>query len=285
MMSVADSMLSKTYMQGLAEFLGVLTSRRPQDLEKNRFLKGFLASFVPSAVAQIEREVDPTVRATYSMFDEIYARIPGLSATLKPRLNRFGEPVLVPPGYHPDWLPGWVSVFSPVRVTEFKNDPVFKALINNQVSIGPPPAYIYGRDPSTPHQPDARDAIPLTAEQHYWYQRLAGKDIEVQGKNLRAMLTEVIASPMYQKLTPGPGGSQADLLRSISSQYDELAREALINPQAREKLAPGSKAPRFPDLEQAWATKQIEMGVLKGGEAVRPSLNRAMERVLERLNR
>jgi hypothetical protein len=242
-------------------------SRDPKDLSTNKLLRSFAGGFVPSGVAQIERQQDPALRAVYSLLDEVASRVPGYSKHLFPRLNWLtGKPQVAPQGWAPEWLPGWVSVFSPIKVTEVTKDPVVRELLDQEIGIAALPPYIYGSNPEAPlRKPDATQGIPLSPEQHYWYQRLAATT-EIKGKTLKDALESLIQSPTYQRLTDGPHGSKADAIHGLVTGYRDKARMELIE--------------KYPDLEQEWRDKIIEQGVLKGGEALRPRLEKATERML-----
>lgn len=277
-LTVADNLLSKTFMRSAAELMALIMAKRPQDLEKNKFLKSFIASYVPSGVAQTERYVDPTIRATYGLFDEIKARVPGYSSELPPLLNWLtGEPKLSPPGWSPDWLPGFVSILSPMKITTLKHDPVIREMLALQVSIPSPPPYLWGPNPDTLKPPDPKDGIPLSPEQHYYYIREAAKaempnkapgEREKTSRNQYDAIKALMASDFYQKLTPT---SRTDVIHSTVTAYRDHAQQLTLK--------------KYPDLAQAYAQRFVEVGVDKMGEATRPKLQTSADKLIQRLTR
>jgi hypothetical protein len=93
--SIMSNVSSKTFMQGVTEFSDAMSSGRGDVVAK--MLRTEAGSFVPNILRQTNP--DDTIRETRGMLDELMARVPGMSTTLEPRRNLFGEKVMLPPGY------------------------------------------------------------------------------------------------------------------------------------------------------------------------------------------
>jgi hypothetical protein len=93
--SITANLASKTYMQGLVEFMDAVASGQGHLFTK--FGENVAGSFIPNAL----RQADPndTYRETYGLLDEMSSRIPWLSQGLEPRRNILGEKIMRPPGY------------------------------------------------------------------------------------------------------------------------------------------------------------------------------------------
>ncbi len=85
---VANQLTDKTFMQGFSNLVAVL-----QDPTRytDKTINNFARSIVPRAVAQVERVIDPTVRDARTILDQMVSQIPGLSSTLPPRRNIWGQ--------------------------------------------------------------------------------------------------------------------------------------------------------------------------------------------------
>lgn len=93
--SIGQSMLSPTYMAGMADFFDAVMN--PEDNAKY-YAENVGASFIPQAVWGIERAMDPTRRAHYDYLDNLQSRTPGLSKDLPPARDWLGDPVRWPQG-------------------------------------------------------------------------------------------------------------------------------------------------------------------------------------------
>jgi hypothetical protein len=133
--AVSKSLLSKTFLRGVSEGLNAISS--PNEGSMIRFFKRYPATFIPatSLIATIEKNVDPTLRETFSVLDEIKARIPGLSDDLPPRRNLWGEPIILEGGLGPDMI-------SPVYTSTEKYSLADDEIIDNEVNVSKPKKYI-----------------------------------------------------------------------------------------------------------------------------------------------
>jgi len=219
--SLAKNLTSRTYLRGMSDVMNVL---HDPDRYAERFFQRQAASFTPmtSLVANIEREFDPTIRATYSMMDEIKARTPGLSSDLPPRRNLYGEPIVLQGGLGIDFV-------SPIYSSTRKFDFVDNEIVENEVNVSMPRRSIG----------TGNFSIELNAEEYDRYVVLAGKELKMPytnlktGKtkdlNLHKYLQSMMSSNMYQDASEGPDGGRAMLITTIVNAFRDGARATLLD--------------------------------------------------------
>jgi hypothetical protein len=90
--AVGSVTINKTYLRGMAEFANVMTDGRRYG---EQYVTNLLTSFLPGTALSgaVERAVDPTVRDANSLTEAFKAKIAGLSASLPPRRNLWGEEI------------------------------------------------------------------------------------------------------------------------------------------------------------------------------------------------
>jgi len=205
--------------------------------DPDRYGEGFLkrqgASFVPysALVANIERELDPTVRETYDVIEQAQSRIPGLSKDLPPRRNLWGEPLVLEGGL------GWDFV-SPFYTKTEKFDFVSKEMFENEMNITMP-RRILGQK---------KYKVELDGEQYDRYVMLTGKELTLPYKNLKTgktrdlnlhdYLKNVMMTKEYQTATEGPEGMKSFIVKNIVNMFKQGATEELKNefPELKDKF-------------------------------------------------
>lgn len=202
-MSVAKNMTSKTYVKGVAETFHWFTD--PEHASKNPF-ENLARSFVPAAVVQFEQVLDPTVRETRTLLDEIKARVPGWSSTLPPKRNFWGEAIELDGGFGPDLV-------SPLYRSGHIEDPVTDELVRLNVPLEP--------------ISDVVDGVQLSPEQFDRLQVLFGKGKFIGGKTLHKQLASLMDSALYQEASDDPDGLKVALIREQVRQYKLLAKQQL----------------------------------------------------------
>ncbi|MEO1940918.1 MAG: hypothetical protein ABGX60_03470, partial [Candidatus Thioglobus sp.] len=237
--AVAKNLTSKTYLRGLSDTMNVLSD---PDRYAERYFRRMGATFMPatSLVAQAERTMDPTLRATYDLLDEIIARTPGLSDKLHPRRNIYGEPIVLEGGM------GWDFV-SPIYTSTEKWNYVDDEIYENEVNINLPKKTLL----------QGNFQIELTPDQYDRYVVLAGNEFKVEHPNtskklgLKEYLKVTMRTDRYQKLTSGADGGRAIIIRSIVNQFRDAAKNQLFN--------------EFPELKEEFIyQKQSEQEALLG---------------------
>ena len=209
--ALAQNLTSRTYMRGLSEFV---TAMDDPDRYMGRYLQRQAATFVPytSLVAQVERSMDPTLRAAYTVMDQVRSRTPGLSADLPPRRNLWGEPIVLEGGLGWDFIS---PIYTSTEIESLADDEI----IANEVDIRMP-RKVLGQ---------GEFAVELAPVEYDRYVELAGKEIKVRGMGLKEYLEKrTIPSRMYQKGTTGPDGLRALILRKEVNMFRDLAKEQLM---------------------------------------------------------
>jgi len=205
--ALAQNLTSRTYMRGLSEFI---TAMDDPERYMERYLQRQAATFVPytSLVAQAERTMDPTLRATYSVMDQIRSRTPGLSDELPPRRNLWGNPIVLEGGF------GWDFV-SPIYTSTEIESLADQEIIDNEVNIRMP-RNVLGQ---------GEFAVELLPKEYDRYVELAGRDVKVDGLGLKDYLElKLIPGRLYQNATPGPDGMRAVLIRKTVNAFRDAAK-------------------------------------------------------------
>ncbi len=133
----AKVMASKTYVQGISRWLLALSdpNRYAEPLEES--FGQSLISMIPGGgvVKQIARGLDPVVREAHGFMDGIRLTIPGLSQTLPPVRNYWGEPLK---------REGWVMerMLSPFYRSTQIDDPVARRLAEMEYTGRPPERHV-----------------------------------------------------------------------------------------------------------------------------------------------
>jgi hypothetical protein len=225
--AIKDNLLSKTYLRGLTEFLGMLDGRNPMHTPSD-WVGNLAASGMPfsTLLRQSAQAKDPVIRdaraydrgkfSAGEFFDEMVrkwkATIPGLSADLPPRRNLWGEELTRESG-----LGTAFDFVSPVTSRKQKNDPVNKAFIENAVEVSMPRRVIQG--------------APLTPEEYDDYVRLAG----VRAK---ALLDELVTRPSFKALGDGRDSLKSEMMRSIVLETRRAAAAEMLrlHPDLRARI-------------------------------------------------
>jgi hypothetical protein len=170
----------------------------------------------------VTQVVDPTVRYPRSLNESIRAGLPGLSQTVRPKLDIFGQEIRRDPG-GPLPVPGLTF---PTGVPEVsgvvQGDPVLNALQRTDVLV---------RDAQGPAYLDVRGVrMPLTSEQSV----TAGRQ---RGQLLRRVLDNVVDAPGFATL---PLDRQATVLEEVKRRVNRkvmgLTRATLLREHPTEVL-------------------------------------------------
>jgi hypothetical protein len=219
-LAMAKNLTSRTYLRGLSEVMNVIGD---PDRFGRRFFQRQGATFVPftSLVAGIEREIDPTLRETYSLMDQIRSRTPGLSDSLHPRRNLWGEPIVLQGGLGIDFI-------SPIYSSTAKFDFVDNQIVENEINITRPKRKLL----------QGNFAIELSPDEYNRYVLLAGKEFKVDFKNpktgmkkklgLKNYLKETMKTDIYLDATEGPDGGRSVIVKSVVSDFRNGAKGQLF---------------------------------------------------------
>lgn len=228
-MAVSQNVISKTYMQGIADVFEVFANVSP-DIGASRgkqFVQRLAGTVIPAGVAQATRVLDPTLRQADSIVQKIRSRVPGYSEDLPPRLNLWGDPIVLHGGVGPD-------IMSPLWESPLRDSPADEEMIRLQVPISMPTRSIRG--------------VELEQLEYNRYVELAGNGLKdpATGKGARETLEALLdgshaLSAQYQDASDGPDGGKALIIRQIIQTFREAARSQVIE--------------EFPDLRDAIVRK------------------------------
>jgi len=231
-MATAKNLSSKTYLRGLSEFLGAIDQSSVDPDKDNaavrRYILRLAGSVIPAAVAQVARQIDPTLRDTDDLVQKLKSRTPGYGEDLPARLNLWGEEIVLDGGLGPD-------IISPLYISHGKEAAISDEMVRLQLPIGMPSRTMKGvkLNPQEYH-----DFIKLTAE-----------------TGIKGELENIIELPEYQELTDGPEGAKATVIRSFINRARNVSRETIV----------GGDDPRFQELRQRIREKEVDKIEALGG--------------------
>ena len=196
--SVAKNLTNKTFLSGITSAINAMSD--PERYGES-FINRFISSFVPTISYYQRKSTDPIVRDAQSTSDFIKNRIPGLSKTLPAKRNILGEVIEYTPNYAPDFMGEIGETFSPLQVSEIKDDIVFNEFLRLDLSFSNPRRVI--------------DGIKLNAEQY--------EQMLINTKNLgaRSLLESIIKSNSYKNLSDE---NKRELLTKTIRGIQKLAR-------------------------------------------------------------
>lgn len=209
-LSVVQNMASKTYMSGLFEAINAISESSVDPEADNyklaRYFQRLGGSLVPSGIAAVERQVDPTVRAANGYLETIKARIPGYSDDLPPRRNIFGQPIVLQGGIGPD-------IMSPVYTSKVVKDSVIDEIVMQEVPLSMPKRVINDNELS-PKQYDR--LILLTS----------GQDLRAfRNVDLKSMFSQVFSTSSYNRLS---ADQKQERIKEVLRDYKEAAKDQLM---------------------------------------------------------
>jgi hypothetical protein len=165
------TIISMPYFEGLHNFMDSITS--PEKGTKT--FDSFVASWVPSFLAQTASSADPEMRQVNDLFDAVKERIPGWRETLLPKINPLtGQPEPTTRG---------LGLVATQPVTD---DPVLKEAARLQIGVSNAPKSI---ELSSDGQHDI-GKVALTPEQ----QEVFGS---ASGQTAYEIMNQMVRSPMW----------------------------------------------------------------------------------------
>lgn len=221
MSSLARNVTSKTFLRGLSDAITAVSDGDPHKF--GTVMSNLASGSVPMSglLNTINRtQIEQNTKETFDLMDKIAARIPGLSDSLPPVRNIWGEEVKVPEAIGPDLI----SPFYVKRATEDYKDKIAEEIVRLGVGFGKPDKYIG----------DPANRFEFTPQQYDRLVTLMGRDIAISGKSLPETLKELMDSPIYKnKMTDGDaafeGTRAAAILRVrqafLQTAHNQLAKE------------------------------------------------------------
>lgn len=229
-LAIAQNLASKSYLSGVFDFLGAMDPNNPSS-NPGRYVSDFASSMVPyssflrnvatandpvardakTVVYGEDLKVDPVATWWQATIDKVKRGIPGQSDTLPPLRDLWGEPIDRSSGI--GW--GW-DFISPIASKADNPDEVTKAIIDNKISISFPPRTI--------------DGVQLSAEEYDQFSELAGKPA-------KEYLNEIVKTPSFAKMSDGPDGMKAELVKNVINNFREQARGQMMmkHPELRDR--------------------------------------------------
>jgi hypothetical protein len=223
-LAIAANVTNTSFTQGAADFFATLHDAkvRNENREGEQALLHLAGSVVPAASGAAARALDPYQRAVHGMIDEFKSRIPGLSSTLPPKRDLWGEPVKASSG-------PLEALFSPARSQPATHSPIDDEILRQGFNITLPPATVdfgHGARVDMRHYPEAYSR----------YLQLAGNEWKAPGFGMGAkdLLNAVVSgqhpmSQVYNTRSDGPEGGKEVFIRQILSNYREGARQQLLS--------------------------------------------------------
>lgn len=189
-----QNILDESFMRGPADLIKALED---SDRYGAGYVRTFLSSFVPYSVgmAQMDRMQDPYSRQARTLMDTIKSKIPGLSETLLPRRDIWGQPM---PNH--ERLGGATAIYE----QQMSRDPVNQALFNIGVYPAPPARKIGN--------------VELTDQQYDDYSRIAGRMTKMR-------LDTLVRSSDFQSFS---SATKHDVFEEAIRQSRETARGVMM---------------------------------------------------------
>tara|TARA_R110002020_G_scaffold157079_1_gene339445 strand:+ start:15876 stop:18788 length:2913 start_codon:yes stop_codon:yes gene_type:complete len=216
--SIGYALTNKTMMQGFANFID--TIRNPE-YKGTKTFEQFISSAVPTVVSTINKGyVDPVLRDVRSTLDAIKARTPGLSKTLKPRRNLWGQKIINSGALGPD-------IISPFYTSLYDPHPVDDELWALRAKITKhPDALQFSNAPSG-------SPIELSDDQRDWYHKRAG---ELSLEKLNFLIVKNNKVWELQKKMKGKEWAIEKIRNEVRVARKRAEKELLIHPEYGKEL-------------------------------------------------
>jgi len=173
MLGISRNMLDQPYLMGVSQLLEIMEDPNPSDSTINRMLGWFIAGqTIPVGTSYIRIWMDSYRRQPEGLLQELKTKIPGVSKTVPPKRNVWGEPI----SYYDD---PWQAV-SPIIYTKERDDKTEKELSR------------LGITPSLPVRSIRGFKIP---------QDLYNRYLELSGKVAKKALDVIVDSEDYYRLS------------------------------------------------------------------------------------
>ena len=216
----ANAVLSKVYMQQLSQFVDALSD--PTRYGEGYF-KRMAGSLVPAVLGAVERTVDPEVRRAQDWMETVRSRVPGLSNSLTPRLNLWGEPIKDENGIY--------NLFLPSRMSEAKGSGIDGEIARMRLDISPPRQIVnFGSQRMT--QP-----VQLSPEIHNRYIALAGNELKLPvpgvsmpmgAKDYLNAIVEGNAGAISQRYANGSDELRELIIKDVITRFRAAARATVL---------------------------------------------------------
>jgi hypothetical protein len=201
--SISKTLLDKASLKGTSDLVQAATQ---WERFGDGYVRNLVGTVVPAISAQSAQTLDPVVREARTVLDNLRARVPGLSQTLMPKRDVWGEPMMREGGLGPD-------IASPIAQSRLKNDPVNKALLD---------AHYY------PSKVDRKiRGVELNEQQYDDFARIAGRTAKLR-------LNAIVGMPGFSQM---PEVTRKELMTNTITSSREMARSIIMmqNPEILKK--------------------------------------------------
>lgn len=255
-LGVGHVFLSRTYMQGLSDFLDAVQN---PDRDGQRYADRLAASLaVPRAVGDVAGAIDGWQRAHYGLLDAIEARIPFLSKNLPPLRDTWGRPIPLQDAYLPPFTgSGFAHVVSPIEEGPASAEPIDQwrwahrqDFYNGDAGIQRP-----NRTLSFQQGQGVKANVQLTPQQYDRYQELAGHALQDPRSKLglldtlNGLATGKGPDYLQREWDQSSDAERALMVQSLVSKYRSAAKQQLVR--------------EFPDIGQAaqaqWGQRRSQL--------------------------
>lgn len=193
MVSFVNNFVNKTYMSGITQLSEAISSENGTVI--SNYLKNQAASFIPKALSDVAKSIDPIQREALTLTDTLKSRIPGLTQDLQPRYDyagRFkeGKPVL-----------------SPFDVGKTTNKALDNAILETKINFAKPPRAITGTN------------VEYSPEEYAFYSKTRGELFDKYG-------TELVTSKNWNRMTLDSGGYEGSKTTMLKKAMYRANKEA-----------------------------------------------------------
>ena len=214
--ALAETLQSKSYFTGITQIVAALDQ---PDVRFKRVAERYFGSLVPNVVGSFNQQVtDEAMREVDGWLDTLRARIPGLSASLPPRRNIFGEVITYAHGLGPD------------TISPFFTRTSASTLVNREIDRLSRLGGANGFGMSM-HVFDKLENVELTLEQRDRLIVLSTGDPSRNKSDLRDGLTKLMRSSRYKNADDSRDGKQL-LIREFIGKRRRRGRKALLREDA-----------------------------------------------------
>lgn len=222
-LAIAGNLANTSYTQGLSNFFATLHDSRMGGSGETALLST-AGSAIPAIVAASARAADPYQRAVYGMLDEWKSRIPGLSKTLPPSRDLWGEQV-------PSRGGPIESLLSPAQTRDVKHSAIDDEILKQGFNITTPTRnQSFGEGGNS-----ARIDMAKYPEAFSRFLELSGHALKspAWGVGAKELLNQIVSgnhplSQVYQIKSDGPDGGKEVMVRDLLNQYREQAKRQVL---------------------------------------------------------
>lgn len=213
-MAFSRNVTSKTYMQNVSQFLDTVNN---PERKAGDFVRNTISGFVPNLLSQVNRAfVDPILRDLDSATDALKRRIPGFSDDLPARRNLWGQTIEPRFSFEEGFSQKVWNLLSPAYRKDVAGDKTNEVILDNEISISMPSRSI--------RVPGLNNSVPLDAEE---YNEL----VQRAGEPAKRELDKLVGSASFDKLSDGPDGQKAQVIKQIVNQFRSAARARIMSPR------------------------------------------------------